>query len=501
MTAADCPASTNPCEIADCVAGTCTTITAPSGSSIPAELQTSGDCKTIVCGEGGTTMANAAPEDTPEDDRNPCTSEVCDGTTPAFPPREAGTPCHNESVCNTNGACIECTPGHGHCEGHVPIRCNDDGLWEAGEVCTFRCEGSGVCAGTCRPDARTCDRDQPMVCNAAGEWQADGAVCDIACRDGACANTCTPDDIRCAGDMPQRCNSMGAWADASPCDEGLWCQDGICGTCPEPVIRIAEGTEVVSGTTLHLSASDSVLADHPITRWEWSVVQPSGVRSILASSGTAEHVTFDVHALGTYEFALKLWDSENRASCYEANYSVVVTSDAAIHIEVLWDTPTDGDQTDTGFDFFGNSVGSDVDLHLLHPDANDTWFDNIFDCYWLNRSPDWGILDQENNPSLIRDDTDGAGPEIIVLRTPEIGKTYRVGVHYWDAWGFGSSFVTVKVYISGELRLEWSAVLLDMNALWDVATIEWPSQAVARVTTESGEPVITPNFSNGFFPP
>jgi hypothetical protein len=42
--------------------------------------------------------------------------------------------------------------------------------------------------------------------------------------------------------------------------------------------------------------------------------------------------------------------------------------------------------------------------------------------------------------------------------------------------------------------------LLSMNDLWDVATIAWPSQAVTRVTTESGEPVITPNFSTGFFP-
>jgi len=101
---------------------------------------------------------------------------------------------------------------------------------------------------------------------------------------------------------------------------------------------------------------------------------------------------------------------------------------------------------------------------------------------------------------LDRDDTDGAGPENLNLSQPEFGATYRVAAHYWDAWGFGGSKATIRVYIYGQLREQWANVQLVQGDLWDALTIGWPSQAVTRITSGGTNPSITPNFSNEFIP-
>ena len=82
-----------------------------------------------------------------------------------------------------------------------------------------------------------------------------------------------------------------------------------------------------------------------------------------------------------------------------ARVLVVSTPDEAIHIELTWHNPLDPDESD--------NTGSDVDLHLVKVGFN--WFDDVFDTYYANQTPDW----QPELPSLDIDDTDGAGPEAL----------------------------------------------------------------------------------------
>ena len=64
-----------------------------------------------------------------------------------------------------------------------------------------------------------------------------------------------------------------------------------------------------------------------------------------------------------------------------------------------------------------------------------SWFQQPYDCYYQNPTPDWG---QQGNPDddllLDLDDIDGGGPENIGLSNPEntqnLGNLYIVGVHY-----------------------------------------------------------------------
>lgn len=260
---------------------------------------------------------------------------------------------------------------------------------------------------------------------------------------------------------------------------------------PTAVLSVVEGEEVIPQTQLHLIGSDSFGAA-PIGRWEWTVTQPPGSQSVFLPSGSAPDPVFEANVVGSYTFQLRVWDVDQVESWNVAEYTVLVLPDEAIHVELLWDTPADIDQTDEG-----NGAGSDMDLHFLHPFATgmdidddgvaDGWFDVPFDAFWMETAPDWGEFDNaEDDPSLDRDDTDGAGPENLNLNLAQDGLPYRVGVHYWDDHGWGWSDATVRIYVRKLLVFEATFEDMAMCDLWEVATIAWPSGDVTAVTEADG---------------
>ena len=84
-----------------------------------------------------------------------------------------------------------------------------------------------------------------------------------------------------------------------------------------------------------------------------------------------------------------------------------------IHVRMVW-----------------NTDGDDLDLHLLRGGGI---FGGEGDCHWLNRNPDWGVVDETlDDPRLDRDDLDGLGPEIIVLARPA-EDSYLIQVQVWQA--------------------------------------------------------------------
>ena len=281
---------------------------------------------------------------------------------------------------------------------------------------------------------------------------------------------------------------------------------GVLVECPTAVIKVQEGEEVIPQTKLHLIGSQSYAAAGSIAKYEWSVVQPPGSQSVFLPSASAPDPIFEANVAGQYVFTLRVWDENGEESCEPDEFGVVVNPDEAIHIELLWDTPADIDQTDEGSD-----VGADLDLHFLHPFATgldvdgdgtpDGWFDNPFDTFWYNPDPDWGSseIEIDDDPGLDRDDTDGAGPENVNLNIPQDGLVYRVGVHYWDDHSFGTSFATVRVYINSVQVFEVPDVELVNHDLWEVCVIAWPSGIVTGVTTDDGGYKLTPNYQHPLF--
>ncbi len=274
--------------------------------------------------------------------------------------------------------------------------------------------------------------------------------------------------------------------------------------CPVPVIKVAEGDEVIPQTVLHLDGRQSYAAFGGIVQYQWSVAQPDGSQSTLVPSVTDPQPVFEANVVGVYTFKLDVWDESNTKSCESAEYQVLVQPDQAIHVELTWVTPGDADETDTG-----EGKGSDMDLHFAHPNATgpdldgdgapDPWFDEQWDAFWYNPNPNWGSFDPNANddPSLDRDDTDGAGPENLNLGVPEeVG--YRVAVHYWDDHGFGDALASVRIYSYATLIYERLDVPLNERDLWCVGEVLWPEAEVVDCGDVEGG-IIVPDYVNPFF--
>lgn len=257
---------------------------------------------------------------------------------------------------------------------------------------------------------------------------------------------------------------------------------GTDNACPQAVAeaKLSESTRwqtelnTIPLKTVEFRGTNSIDQDGTIARYEWNLVQkPNGSTTRFSPSPNVGEPTLFLDLAGDYVVELKVFDDKGTESCGEqALVTIRATPDEDIHVQLVWDTPTDADQTD--------EIGTDLDLHFLHPNGN--WNTLPFDVFWSNPEAEWGAPGPQDNPSLDIDDTDGAGPENINMRDPESGVTYAVGVYYYDDNGFGPSYATVRMYVRGTQRFEWRDMYLPKGqSFWYVATIAWPSTDIFAV--------------------
>lgn len=291
---------------------------------------------------------------------------------------------------------------------------------------------------------------------------------------------------------------------------------GVTAECPQPVIVVEEGEEVTPGETLHLHGEQSDPANGEITQYNWSVEQPEDNKFIFVPGSSYEAPSHEVNVGGEYTYCLDVCDAEHCSSDESCRTTackkIVVLPEEAIRCEVTWYTPGDADEYDSGED-----AGTDMDLHFTHPFATgpdldkdgkpDGWFDVPYDVFWHNKTPEWESQNSNanDNPILNRDDTDGAGPEIVSLRAPVSGRVYRVGVHYWDHHGYGISYPRLKCYVWSQLAFDRDLGPDGLNQplyrcdMWEAATIEWPKGTVTAVTNPDGTLKITKEYENEAF--
>lgn len=226
--------------------------------------------------------------------------------------------------------------------------------------------------------------------------------------------------------------------------------------------------------SVQFRGSNSTDVDGSIARYVWTIVsQPANSTARLEPSSEIQDPTLFLDLAGDYVVELVAYDDQGTASCGDqALVTIRATPDEDIHIQLVWNTPADQDQTD--------SEGTDMDLHLLHP--NGTWNNEPWDIFYENRTGEWGTPGASDDPSLDADDTNGAGPENINLNNPEAGVSYSVGVYYFNAYAFGVSYATVRIFIQGRQRFEKKDVFLaETGTFWKVANIEWPSARIFAV--------------------
>lgn len=273
---------------------------------------------------------------------------------------------------------------------------------------------------------------------------------------------------------------------------------GVRNACPIPEVR-TNHYDVAPLEIIVLDGSPSIDPEGRVVRWEWSIVsRPDGSTSEIVESftdpqrpadggepddPTTPEARFFVDLAGTYEIELRVYDELGQASCdplSAARVTVEAVPDRDLHVQLVWHTPADPDETD--------SFGTDLDLHLRHANGHDAWGNaaNGWDCFYSNKTPDWGVQgDPNDDPSLDIDDTNGAGPENINLSQPEEGGRYSIGAVYFrseSTFGLENmdprtahlSLATVRIYARGELLFELiDREMTRTDQLWHVADLEW----------------------------
>ncbi|MDP1825283.1 MAG: choice-of-anchor D domain-containing protein [Archangium sp.] len=212
--------------------------------------------------------------------------------------------------------------------------------------------------------------------------------------------------------------------------------------------------------TLDGTASMDPDGDDPIT-YKWTIrSKPLASSTTIAMPDAATtEMTLDAMVPGAYEVQLDVTDSTGAKSCQPARATVVAAPAQKLLVEMFWDNP-----------------GTDLDLHVLR---NSMALLNTTpdDCYYQNRTPDWGLVgDTNDDPQLVRDALTGYGPEVFGYVNPVDG-TYRVAVMYENELlsPMPASTVTVRVYLFGILKAERSKTLQTRGTVWEVVDVTWPS--------------------------
>lgn len=292
--------------------------------------------------------------------------------------------------------------------------------------------------------------------------------------------------------------------------------EGTKPVCDFRMVSKKEGKEVEDGgsvlvldTLTFYDQSYDPMPGGKIVAWEWSAETPPGSADVFQPSYKFPTPTFEVNVVGDYLFCLKVFNVLGISSDQCCKLVHVRAGEGCV-VELTWETPNDPDPTDQCGT--GKHCGSDMDLHVVHryassPDIDkdgkpDGFFDKRWDCFWFNPRPMWveggdPVLDQ---PSLDRDDTDGAGPENFRYYRSPPGECYKVGVHYWDDHTFGQSYATVRVYIDGDLRYEKKSPKMVMLDMWEVGEVCCSDKQKPFIEYQvGGAPVIIHNYVNPEF--
>lgn len=324
---------------------------------------------------------------------------------------------------------------------------------------------------------------------------------------------------------------LGCGADSFELQSGDVATESQADTTPEPsdVVQNEDdsslaGVDVPSGTSdiaidgptdtaivLPPQAVYDLPAVETITNrphWRWVAKQPSLSKSRFIPSDDYAAPSMELNVAGDYVFELHAWEEAEGLPEIVWTQRISVISGPGIHIELLWVTPNDEDETDEGA-----QAGSDLDLHFVHrkyavgagydgdgDGIDDPWFNNPFDVFWFTPQPNWGALDQlaNDDPSIDRDDRDGSGPENINLVVPESGAVYGIGVHYWSDNGFGDAYATVRTYVDG-LLIDERTQHMSNRDMWDVGTLDWPSGVFTPTLRPNGSHLVTPSYENPNF--
>jgi hypothetical protein len=203
----------------------------------------------------------------------------------------------------------------------------------------------------------------------------------------------------------------------------------ICDVTPSKVRPIIENAVWIG--------SDSVDPnDEAITDYSWTLVdRPVGSAASMPGGGVVDRSGFTTDLAGDYVGQLIV---TNESGVKSPPCEVTLTAEP---VEALW------------VEMFWESLGDDMDLHLLAPGGT---IETDTDCYYGNCTfggLDWGIIGEtSDDPMLDLDDIPLTGPENINIESPE-DASYTVVVHDYPGSVFtAGNAVTINIYLDGSLQ-------------------------------------------------
>jgi hypothetical protein len=223
VSAAECPQSSNQCQMAVCLGGICGFANRTNGAPCDdGDACTTGSaCQNGLCA-GGTAIVC--------DDGNPCTQNLCDPVSGCFHPPADGLPCDDGDGCTTGSIC-----SGGVCGGGTAISCDD------GNPCTIDTCAGGNCFHAATTGAScTLTGGSPGYCNEAA-----------ACVECLTADQCPGVDTEC---QRRVCNGGACGVENLP-GEMVICGVGACQqtvqSCvdgqPQECVQGQPTTEVCNG--------------------------------------------------------------------------------------------------------------------------------------------------------------------------------------------------------------------------------------------------------------
>jgi len=202
--------------------------------------------------------------------------------------------------------------------------------------------------------------------------------------------------------------------------------------------------------------------DTPLS-YKWTLrSKPLSSNTTLASTDLPQTaMTLDPSVPGAYEVQLDVTDAQGVKNCAPARTTVVATPAQKLLVELFW-----------------KNTGTDLDLHVMRT-ASSPLFGIPDDCYYQNRTPDWGLPGAMDDPELVRDALTGYGPEVFGYVNP-LDSTYRVAVVFNNELlsPTPASEATVRVYLYGVLKVEQTKTLNKKGDVWRVVDVKWPSGEV-----------------------
>ncbi len=242
-----------------------------------------------------------------------------------------------------------------------------------------------------------------------------------------------------------------------------------------PVARIdSPAGAMKSFVGYEMGGEGSYDPDGTVVEWEWRIASaPAGSGMTLDPLEGGRRIGLVPDLLGSYTVELRVVDDDGLRSDAAVSWFEIESSDG-LRLELAWDRDI-----------------TDMDLHLIAQEPGNAFFEAPWDCFFQNRTPDWGIAGvTDDDPILPIDQDDGFGPEVIGLATPAAG-SYRVLGHYYCDDGFGGTTATIRAFADGVLLDERSAAMTATGDLWEWGTLTYSTAGVATLSVSTAGVVST----------